>query len=332
MKKILLLFLLLIYLVYPLSVSAGTFDVGITIIKPDQVVDVTTSISTNIIIDEETYSTTPAFVLFENHGNTDISLSIQDIEAGFVGSPTTYLPYSTTLVNGKIWRELDETETKANIAFGISYDGNEFLSILPDTPIDIGDMMYYDPMMGGSPYTYGDGEFGVKPYMIGVKCGYNWGETTSLYYRITFVVALVEGELDYDGDFNPIMPEIAGFEAYYNTIQPEYLTSNLQINFYYHHLEGFVPMDLDINISGKIYSNTKEIYSLNNLEFISVEAQGTCYIPDSEFACIVKEFEAIDSNYQFDEVGMYYVVYTFEITQNTVTYTYYMVDDIYISE
>lgn len=324
MRKILLSLLAITYLIYPLSVSAGTFDVGITINKREVIIDVDTTIATNIVIDEVEKTTTSSYVYFENNGNVGIIVSVTDIESAFAGSPTTYLPYSTTSVSEKAWTELDETETATNIAFGISANGFGYTSILPDTDINMG---YVNSVTTFGPHpSVSNGN--VRVYEINAKTGFNWGDTTNLYYRITFVVE--EAGSEYDEDW--IDPEIT-VAAKYGDLEGEvpdftYITrkdysiligeASTTIYFEFNHDVGLnVATDVDVYADIEITSDVKDKYVLNDLQIDFVEANDSTRVnvvgstgdPEQDEllygSSLYGSFSKEISTYVFDLVGTY---------------------------
>lgn len=341
MRKIILGLLSLIYLVYPLSVSAGAFDVGITINKKDVIIDVDTTIATNIIIDEEEKTTVPSYVYFENNGNTNIEITVTDIESAFSSAPSTFQNYSATTINDKAWKDFDETETKTHIAFGISANGSGYTSVFPSTEINLG---YLSNDTTYSTYFLNTFNGNTRVFELNVKTGYNWGDTKNLYYRITFVVAPAGPEYDSD----PINLENT-VAARYGDLDGEvptfdYITrkdygisdddTEIKLRFMFNHNTGLnVETEVQVYADLEITSDVKERYELNDqkLDFVAannntwVNVPGSTGDPEQDEllfgSSLYGSFGKSISAFAFDTAGTYTIKLTLTIHEKETVRT-----------
>lgn len=190
MKKIrLLLTLLLVVSFLPLNVLAEEINVGVNI-EGQLIISAVTTINANVVVDVNNKTVEKSFVTVANTGNTTLNFQIVDIAPADENSPSNFVPFGQSgPVEGKSWNTLLESDTKNYISFGISQGDTNYQSILPDTPVNLGNIGFYEEGIGGSEYS-AFGEVNHGTYLLNANTGYVWGTTTNINYYLTTLVSV----------------------------------------------------------------------------------------------------------------------------------------------
>jgi hypothetical protein len=193
-KSVILLLIMLVNII-PINIYAEDVPIGLDI-EGEITLSAVTTLNSNVKLDVITQESTTSYIKASNTGNASIDISIINIAPVGVDIPDNFLPYETAEpVVGKNWHELNEVETKEYIAFGVTRNGLDYDSILPNQTIKLGRITeHFDGMIFGDPkYMNDDSSHHISPsrsFGIRIKSGFLWGATTNASYNITTMIEL----------------------------------------------------------------------------------------------------------------------------------------------
>jgi hypothetical protein len=199
-RSVILLLIVLVNIV-PINIYAQDVTVGLDI-EGEIILSAVTTLNSNIKIDVMAMETTTSYIRTSNTGNSSIDVSIINIAPVGVDIPDNFLTYGTSEpITGKTWIELNEAETKEYIAFGVSKNGWDYETILPNQSIKLGRITrsYAGEEFGTPLFSTDENALNLSPsrsFGISAQTGFLWGSTTNASYNITTMIELsVENEI-----------------------------------------------------------------------------------------------------------------------------------------